>query len=158
MAKRPATDRFRDAAALVGVEPDIIRFGADTRTAHDAAAAIGCEVAQIVKSLVFELDARPLLVLTSGANQVDTDKLGQLLGGRVGRADPAVVREATGFAIGGVPPFGHLSPVRTVIDRDLLEYEVVYGAAGAPDSVFPIRSAVLVDVTAGLVAEVATDR
>ena len=97
------------AAAELGLEPEIRRFPEGTRTAEQAAAAVGCELGQIVKSLVFLCAGRPVLALTSGANRVDTNRLGELLGGAITRADADGVRDATGYAIGGTPPFGHAS-------------------------------------------------
>jgi len=134
-----ATERFASAARALGFEPEISRFPEGTRTAADAAAAVGCDVAQIVKSLVFAAGDDPVLVLTSGANQVDEAAVAAALGvDRIGKADAAVVREATGFAIGGTPPFGHVGELVTLIDEDLFDHDVVWAAAGTPDSCFPI--------------------
>lgn len=140
-------------------DPDAVeirRYPAGTRTAADAAAAIGCDVAQIVKSLVFAADGEPVLVLTSGANRVDVDRVAELLGAaRVTKADADLVRSATGFAIGGTPPFGHPAPLPTLVDRDLLDHEIVWAAAGTPDSVFPLAPDVVVVRSGGTVADVA---
>lgn len=140
-------------------EPDDVavqRFPSGTRTAADAAAAVGCDVAQIVKSLVFVADGRPILVLASGANRVDTAAVAALLGAaRVVKADADQVRDATGFAIGGTPPFGHPRPLTTLVDRDLLDHDVVWAAAGTPDSVFPLSPALVVARSGGTVADVA---
>lgn len=115
-------------------------FPGGTRTAVDAARAVGCEVGQIVKSLVFVAGSEPFLALTSGPNRADTERLSQLLGGvPVRRADPEEARRATGFAIGGTPPFGHPRQLRVLCDRDLLGYEEVWAAAGTPSAVFAIR-------------------
>ena len=135
---------------------DITVYPAGTRTARDAAAAIGCEVAQIVKSLVFIADDGPVLALVSGANRLDVAKLGAALGaGSVRKADADEVRAATGFAIGGTPPFGHPVLLSTVVDQDLLEHDVVWAAAGTPDACFPIPSARLAELigTVGDLAE-----
>jgi prolyl-tRNA editing enzyme YbaK/EbsC (Cys-tRNA(Pro) deacylase) len=123
-------------------------FPAGTRTAQDAAAAIGCDVGQIVKSLVFVRDGEPLLVLCSGANTVDAERLG------LAKADADLVRRATGFAIGGVPPYGHPAPLETLIDEDLLGYDEVWAAAGTPRSVFPLTPAQLVERAGATVARV----
>ena len=132
-----ATDRFLEAASVLGHPVEVRTFPEGTKTAHDAARAIGCEVGQIVKSLVFMADERPLLALTSGANRVDVGRLAELAGVReVRRATPEEARTATGFAVGGTPPFGHPERVRTYLDRDLLAFEEVWAAAGSPDSVF----------------------
>src|SRR5215471_10770973 len=114
--KARAVERFDAAARAVGIEPEVIRFGEDTRTAAEAARAIGCEVGQIVKSLVFMANGVPFLALTSGPNRADPARLGALLNAtEVRRASPDEARAATGFAIGGTPPFGHPSRLTTVI-------------------------------------------
>lgn len=115
------------------------QFPAGTRTAQDAANAIGCEVGQIVKSLVFVAAGRPVVALVSGANRLDERRLGEAAGEPVTKADAATARAATGYAIGGVPPFGHATDVPVYMDRDLLGFDVVWAAAGRPDSVFEIR-------------------
>ena len=123
-------------------------FPEGTRTARDAAAAIGCEVGQIVKSLVFLRGGEPVLVLCSGANTVDAQRLG------LDKADADVVRRATGFAIGGVPPYGFPAPLETLVDEDLLGYDEIWAAAGTPRSVFGLTPAQLVERTGGTVAGV----
>ncbi|HEV2415597.1 MAG TPA: YbaK/EbsC family protein [Candidatus Dormibacteraeota bacterium] len=115
------------------------QFPEGTRTAQDAASAIGCEVGQIVKSLVFVAAGRPVVALVSGANRLDERRLGEAAGEPVTKADAATARAATGYAIGGVPPFGHATDVPVYMDRDLLGFDVVWAAAGRPDSVFEIR-------------------
>lgn len=143
-----ATDRFAEAARAEGLDPAIARFPQGTRTAKDAAAAVGCEVGQIVKSLVFMADDEPLLVLTSGSNRVAEASLAGRLGvTTVAPADADQVRDVTGFAIGGTPPCGHSTRLRTVLDQDLLGYDQVWAAAGTPDSCFPVDPQMLVDVT-----------
>ena len=123
-------------------------FPQGTRTAADAAAAIGCEVGAICKSLVFRRGDEPLLVIASGYNRVDEERFG------AEKADAAFVRERTGFAIGGVAPFGHVQAIETIVDEDLLAYTTVWAAAGTPSSVFPIAPADLVARTGGRVARV----
>ena len=115
------------------------QFPAGTRTATDAARAVGCEVGQIVKSLVFVAGGNPVVALVSGANRVDEKRLGAAAGDPVVKADAETARSATGYSIGGVPPFGHATEVPVFMDRDLLGYEVVWAAAGRPDSVFQIE-------------------
>ena len=128
-----ARDRVVAALAGAGLEVEVREFPAGTRTAADAAAAVGCEVAQICKSLVFRVDGdRPLLVIASGANRVDEARFGAR------KADAAYVREQTGYAIGGVPPVGHVRPIETVLDEDLLAHDVVWAAAGTPTAVFAV--------------------
>jgi len=141
------------AAAELGLSPDILRFPEGTRTAEQAAAAVGCELGQIVKSLVFLCDGQPVLALTSGANRVDTGRLGDLLNGKITRADADGVREATGYAIGGTPPFGHARPLRAVVDPALLTYDTVWAAAGTPDTVFELTPRALVDASEAEVAD-----
>lgn len=155
MARSNASDRFRVAAADLGIDVEPLKFPEETRTAVAAAAAIGCDVAQIVKSLVFATPEGVVLALTSGANRVDTNALGALVGTTIDRADADTVRSATGFSIGGTPPFGHPSPIPTYIDTDLLDHATVWAAAGAPDTVFPMAPDRLIVVTDGVVADFA---
>jgi len=141
MAELPASaQRVVDAAVAHGLTLDVVEYPDGTRTADDAANAVGCEVGQIVKSLIFAVDGELVLALTSGANRVDTDKLTDAAGGqRCHRADADQVREITGYAIGGVPPFGHANPVRSFFDPALIAYDTVWAAAGTPRHVFPLR-------------------
>jgi prolyl-tRNA editing enzyme YbaK/EbsC (Cys-tRNA(Pro) deacylase) len=126
-----------------------------TRTADDAAQAIGCEAGAIVKSLVFVVDGvGPVLALTSGAHRVDERALGDHFGGTARRANPEEARTATGYAIGGTPPFGHPVPVPTLCDPALLRYDEVWAAAGTPSTVFPIAPARLVELTGAAVVDV----
>jgi prolyl-tRNA editing enzyme YbaK/EbsC (Cys-tRNA(Pro) deacylase) len=149
-----AIDRFLGAARAAGLDPDVRRFPQGTKTAADAAAAIGCDVAQIVKSLVFAADGEPVIAYTSGANRVDVAKLAGLAGARaVRRATPEEAREATGFAVGGTPPFGHPDRLRSWIDPALLGFEEVWAAAGTPDAVFPLRPVRLVALTGATAAD-----
>jgi prolyl-tRNA editing enzyme YbaK/EbsC (Cys-tRNA(Pro) deacylase) len=139
-----AIERFLESAEVLGHPVDVRRFPEGTKTAQDAARAIGCDVGQIVKSLVFVADGRPVLALTSGANRVDLERLGKFTGAEeVRRATPEEAREATGFAVGGTPPFGHPKQMRAFIDRDLLAYDEVWAAAGTPDAVFVLTPAEL---------------
>ncbi|HEX2031514.1 MAG TPA: YbaK/EbsC family protein [Actinomycetota bacterium] len=148
MAKLKAVDRVLEAAARLGLTLEIREFPEGTRTAADAARAVGCDVGQIVKSLVFVAGDRAFVALTSGPNRADTGRLSELMGGAsVRRASPEEARQATGFAIGGTPPFGHPKPLPMFVDRDLLAYDVVWAAAGTPHAVFPIRPNDLVRVT-----------
>jgi prolyl-tRNA editing enzyme YbaK/EbsC (Cys-tRNA(Pro) deacylase) len=150
-----AIERFREAAGALGYSvPETRRFPEGTKTAGDAARAIGCRVDQIVKSLVFLVGDEPVLALTSGANRVDPSKLGRVAGGaEARRASPDEARAATGFAVGGTPPFGHPERVRTFLDPGLLGFEEVWAAAGTPDAVFPIAPAELVRVALAQVAD-----
>lgn len=134
-----AVSRFEEWVAASGEEVDVRKFPEGTRTATDAARAVGCDVGQIVKSLVFIAGGTPVVALVSGANRLDEGRLGAVAGVPVSKADAAVAREATGYAIGGVPPFGHATELPVFMDRDLLEYDFVWAAAGRPDSVFEIQ-------------------
>jgi Cys-tRNA(Pro) deacylase len=155
-SKGPATERVRDALAALGIAADITEYPQGTRTAQAAAAAIGTTLGQIVKSLVFLADGHPVLVLASGRNQVDTGKLARATGAtRVERADADRVRAMTGFVVGGVPPVGHVAPLETIVDEDLLGYEVVYAAGGTPTAIFPISPRDLVRATGGRSADLA---
>lgn len=135
----PNVARVAEAARAAGLRIDVERFPDGTRTAADAARAVGCEVGQIVKSLVLVADGRPLVALVSGANRVDLPRLARAIGARdVRKADGDEARSATGYAIGGVPPFGHATSIDVVADRDLLAHDRVWAAAGMPDAVFAI--------------------
>lgn len=148
--------RVIDAAARAGVGIEVVEYPDGTRTAEDAAAAVGSPVATIVKSLVFAVDGRPVMALVAGDNRLDEARLLAALGGdRVGRADADAVREATGFPIGGVPPFAHANPLPTVIDQDLMTHDTVWAAAGTPRHVFRIAPDDLVRLSGGTVADLA---
>lgn len=144
-----AVDRVAAALAKHALEPDIVWFDDAVTTAQLAADALGVEVGQIANSLVFTLDDEPILVLTSGAHRVDTEWLGEQLGGVIGRASKEVVKEATGQVIGGVAPVGHPAPVRTFVDTDLARYDRVWAAAGHAKTVFPTTFEELVRITGG---------
>jgi prolyl-tRNA editing enzyme YbaK/EbsC (Cys-tRNA(Pro) deacylase) len=147
-------ERFLERAEALGLDVDPRRFPDGTRTAADAAAAVGCDVDQIVKSLVFVVDQAPVLALTAGGNRVDTGRLAGVLDGSSARkADADEVRAATGYAIGGTPPFGHPSPVPTLVDPRLLEFDEVWAAAGTPTDVFAIAPDRLVELTGARVAD-----
>ena len=154
--------RVRDALRASGIETAIVVFDASTRSAADAAATIGCTVAQIAKSLVFRTDPgdRPVLVVASGINRVEEAKVAAALadqtdGARIARADAAFVRQATGYAIGGVPPVGHATPPLVAIDQDLLAFTEIWAAAGTPNAVMRLSPDQLVQATAGCVAAIA---
>jgi prolyl-tRNA editing enzyme YbaK/EbsC (Cys-tRNA(Pro) deacylase) len=132
--------RVRDAARAKGLDVTVVEMPSSCRTAEDAAASCGCAVAQIVKSLVFRgtESGKPYLMLVSGSNRLDEQGVAAVLGEGLMRPDAAYVREATGFAIGGVPPLGHATPMQVFIDEDLLGYDVVWAAAGTPRAVFAV--------------------
>jgi prolyl-tRNA editing enzyme YbaK/EbsC (Cys-tRNA(Pro) deacylase) len=137
----PSAQRVQDAAARLGLAIEVREMPQSTRTAEEAAAACGCAVGQIIKSLVFEGQAsgRPYLLLVSGANRVNQEGVAHAIGEALVRPDAAKVRDWTGFAIGGIPPFGHDTPLATFIDEDLLRFETVWGAAGTPRAVFSVE-------------------
>ncbi|KIE52149.1 MAG: hypothetical protein MB52_00040 [marine actinobacterium MedAcidi-G1] len=147
-------DRFIGEAEASGLDVEVQRYPDGTRTAADAAAAVGCEIDQIVKSLVFMADVRPILILCSGARRVDEEKLAEYIGTEIRIAGASEVRAATGYAIGGTPPLGHTVPLKTVVDPHLMEFEEIWAAAGTPDSVFPIQPKELVKATSGAVVAV----
>ncbi|BDG09820.1 YbaK/EbsC family protein [Anaeromyxobacter paludicola] len=148
-------ERVRAALAGHGLGCEVKELSQSTRTAQEAAAAVGCDVGQIVKSLVFKgaASGRPVLALVNGAARASEARLSELLGEPVARADPAFVREKSGFAIGGVAPVGHREPPVVLIDRTLLSYAVVWAAAGAPNAVFAVAPGELARVTGGAVAD-----
>jgi prolyl-tRNA editing enzyme YbaK/EbsC (Cys-tRNA(Pro) deacylase) len=152
---KPATARVVAALSQAGLSAEVVVVDETARTAEGAAAAIGTGVGQIVKSLVFMSDGCPVLALVSGANRLDTAKLAAETGGTITRADAQAVCDATGYAIGGIPPLGHANPLATFCDRDLLGYETVWAAAGTPDTVFAVRPDTLVAATAATVCDLA---
>lgn len=149
--------RVQAALRGLGLELQITQLDASTRTAQQAADAIGTELGSIVKSLVFLADEQPIIVLVAGDRHVDPGSLKALSGARqIAMANADQVRQATGYAIGGVPPIGHKTPLPVWIDRSLSRFETVYAAAGGPRAVFPIAYSKLVDLTGGTVADLTT--
>ena len=150
----PNVVRVVEAARALGLEIVPRRFPDGTKTAADAAAAIGVELGQIVKSLIFAVDGEVVLAYVSGANQLDEKKLALAAGGlKCTRVDADVVRQATGFPIGGVPPFGHSSQLRVFVDPDLLQYDEVWAAAGTWNDNFGASPADIVRVAGGVVTD-----
>lgn len=149
-----SVERVRAALGAAGHADTVTAFPDSTRTAADAAAAVGCSVAQIAKSIMLRAGDEPVLVVTSGANRVSTAKIADLIGRPVKRADADWIRAITGFAIGGVAPVGHVTPPIVLIDDDLASLDPIWAAAGAPNSVFKIAFADLVRVSGGRVADV----
>ncbi len=145
-----------EAGAAIGIEVVPVRFPEGTKTAIDAATAIGCDVAQIVKSLIFAVDGEVVLAYVSGANQLDEAKLARAAGAMVcSRVDADTVRSTTGFPIGGVPPFGHATELRVFVDPQLMEHDIVWAAAGTWHDVFSLTPARLVDASGGVVVDLA---
>jgi prolyl-tRNA editing enzyme YbaK/EbsC (Cys-tRNA(Pro) deacylase) len=153
----PSAQKVQDVLRSRGFANEVVQLSDSARTSAEAAAAVGCAVAQIAKSLVFRArqSGRAVLVVASGANRVDEKKVAALLGEPLGRAEPDFVREQTGYAIGGIPPLGHAHPLVTFVDRDLLAHERIWAAAGHPHAVFPLTPSELVAMTGGRVADVA---
>jgi len=146
----------QDVLTKKGIAARVVEMPASTRTAQEAAAAIGCEVAQIVKSLIFctKQTNRPILVLASGVNRVNEKAIAQHVGEEIGKADANFTREVTGFAIGGIPPIGHKQQIETYIDQDLLKFKEVWAAAGTPNAVFNMDAVVLESLTGGKVISI----
>jgi Cys-tRNA(Pro) deacylase len=144
----PSAAAFAEQASeQYGVDVDIHEFEEGTKTAADAAAVVGCDVAQIASGLVFVADGDPVMVVTSGANRVSEQRLADVLGAdTVSMADPERVREATGYGIGGVPPFCHDEEIPVFVDETLLDHDEVWAAAGTPQTVFPIAPETLVEL------------
>jgi prolyl-tRNA editing enzyme YbaK/EbsC (Cys-tRNA(Pro) deacylase) len=150
-----SAQRVQDALAAAGVVTTIVEYDVPARTSAEAALVLGCTVAQIAKSLVFRAaSGAPVLVIASGANRVDEAKVAARIGEPIGKADAAFVRNCTGYAIGGIPPLGHAQPLDTLIDRDLLQYDVVYAAGGTPHAMFPLAPSELARIAGGGVADV----
>lgn len=139
----PDRDPVAEALAAVGLTPQFRTFPEGTATAEQAASAVGCEVGQIVKSLVFAAGDELLLLLVSGANRVDEAKVAEVAGAAVRKATAKEVEARTGFRIGVVPPVGHSAPLRVFLDRDLMDYQVVWSASGVHNRVFPLAPVML---------------
>jgi prolyl-tRNA editing enzyme YbaK/EbsC (Cys-tRNA(Pro) deacylase) len=148
--------RVQEAMRQLGFEYRVVELPATTRSAEDAANAIGCRVEQIAKSIVFRArnTGRPVLVVASGVNRVSEKRVGELLSEPIGKADADFVRRTTGFAIGGVPPLGHLQKMEIFIDEDLLNYDQIWAAAGTPNAVFKLLPADLVRMTGGRITSI----
>jgi prolyl-tRNA editing enzyme YbaK/EbsC (Cys-tRNA(Pro) deacylase) len=151
-----SAQKVQDALHALGLTLQVVELPESTRTAVEAAQAVGCQVGQIVKSLIFKgkRSERPILVIASGANRVDEKKIEALIGEPLGKADAEFVSQKTGFVIGGVPPVGHVQPLATYVDADLLQYERVWAAAGTPHAVFQLDPADLARKTGGEIIEV----
>jgi prolyl-tRNA editing enzyme YbaK/EbsC (Cys-tRNA(Pro) deacylase) len=158
MAETLSSSASRVQAALenLGLSLQVIELPGSTRTAQEAAQAIGCQVGQIAKSLIFKTQktGRPVLVIASGTNQVNEKRMGAIVGEGILRADPDFVRLHTGFAIGGVPPMGNAEKIETFIDEDLLQFNEIWAAAGTPFAVFCLTGDALVKATGGIVVSV----
>lgn len=152
----PSAQKIQDQLKSLGFDYTVIEHAESTRTAQEAAERAGCELGQIVKSLIFKgrQSSKPILVLTSGANRVDEKRISQYAGEAISRADADFVRAVTGFAIGGVPPLGHLLIMETYLDEDFMQYETIWAAAGTPNAIFELRTEDLPKMTHGKVVRV----
>lgn len=153
---KPSAQRVQDEILSRGFSNTVIELAESTRSAAEAAAAVGCDVGQIAKSLIFQgkESGNALLIIASGANRVNEKAVARLIGEKLARLDADFVREQTGFAIGGVPPLGHDHPLRTLIDADLLSLGTIYAAAGHPNALFQLTPEELVQMTGGEVVSV----
>jgi prolyl-tRNA editing enzyme YbaK/EbsC (Cys-tRNA(Pro) deacylase) len=151
-----SAQKVQDQIQSLGYDYTVIEHAESTRTAQEAADRARCELGQIVKSLIFKgkESGKPILVLTSGANRVDEKRISEYAREPIGRADADFVRAVTGFAIGGVPPVGHLQSMETYIDEDFLQYPTIWAAAGTPNAIFELKTADLQKMTNGTVARV----
>jgi prolyl-tRNA editing enzyme YbaK/EbsC (Cys-tRNA(Pro) deacylase) len=155
-ALSPSARKVQEALRNLKCDCQVIEFQDSTRTSAEAAERVGCQLGQIVKSLIFrgQTSGKPILVLTSGANRVDENRISQFAGETIGRADAEFVRATTGYAIGGVPPVGHIQPLETYLDEDLLHYAIIWAAAGTPNAVFKLTPSALITMTKGKVIKV----
>ena len=151
-----SAQKIQDQLRSLGYDYTVIEHAESTRTAQEAAERAGCELGQIVKSLIFQgkETGKPILVLTSGANRVDEKRISEYAGEAIGRADADFVRTVTGFAIGGVPPVGHLQKMETYLDEDFLQYPTIWAAAGTPNAIFELKTGDLQNMTGGRLVRV----
>jgi prolyl-tRNA editing enzyme YbaK/EbsC (Cys-tRNA(Pro) deacylase) len=152
----PSVQKVQDAIKTLGYSIEVVELEATTRTAADAAQAVGCKVEQIAKSLVFrtKISRRPILIIASGSNRVNEKRMAEVISEPLGKADADFVRQHTGFAIGGVPPVGHLEKLEIFIDEDLLKYGEIWAAAGSPHAVFKLTFSDLIKMTGGHVTSI----
>ena len=155
MALSKNAQKIQDALKSRHLQLEVIELDASTRTAQEAANAVGCQIGQIVKSLVFRSGEDALLFLVSGQNQLDVARVSAELGIPVEKADADFTREKSGYPIGGVPPIAHATPMRAFIDRDLMAFDEVWAAAGTPHAVFKLESRLLPELTGGLILDLA---
>lgn len=153
---KKSVERVQAVLKEFGLELNVVEFSDSTRTAQEAADAIGCTVGQIAKSLIFKgkSSQKPVLIIASGANRVNEKLVKEYAGEKLEKADAEFVLEHTGFAIGGVPPVGHINPITTLIDEDLTQYSEIWAAAGTPHAVFKLTTEILIEITKGSVIKV----
>lgn len=152
----PSAQKVQDLLNSLGYDYSVIEHAESTRTAQEAAERAGCELGQIVKSLIFrgKTSSKPILVLTSGSNRVDEKKISEYAGEAIGKADADFVRTVTGFAIGGVPPLGHVETMETYLDEDFLQYATIWAAAGTPNAIFELKTGDLQRMTNGIITRI----
>lgn len=152
----PSAQKIQNLLNSLGYDYTVIEHSESTRTAQEAADRAGCELGQIVKSLIFrgKISGKPILVLTSGVNRVDEKRISDYAGETIGRADADFVRTVTGFAIGGVPPIGHAEKMETYLDEDFLSYQTIWAAAGTPNAIFELKTDDLQKMTDGKISQV----
>jgi len=152
----PSAQKIQDHLNSLGYDYQVVEHAESTRTALEAAERAGCELGQIVKSLIFKgkQSGKPILVLTSGTNRVDEKRIREYAEEKIGKADADFVRSVTGYAIGGVPPIGHNEKMETYIDEDFLQYETIWAAAGTPKAIFELKTEDLQKMTGGKVVVV----
>jgi len=156
MSLSSSAQKVQQALNAIGMQLEVVELPDSTRTSSEAAQAIGCQVGQIAKSIIFQalVSQRPIMVIASGPNRVDEKLITQLVGESIGKADADFVRQHTGFVIGGVPPVGHAEPVETFIDLDLMQYPEIWAAAGTPHAVFRLTPGELLRMTGGRLVQV----
>jgi prolyl-tRNA editing enzyme YbaK/EbsC (Cys-tRNA(Pro) deacylase) len=152
----PTAQKIQDLLNSLGYTCTVIEHAESTRTAQEAADRAGCELGQIVKSLIFrgKTSGKPIMVLTSGVNRVDEKRISEYAGESISRADADFVRSVTGYAIGGVPPIGHIQMMETYLDEDFLQYKTIWAAAGTPNAIFELATSDLHKMTDGKVVRV----
>jgi len=151
-----SAERFQNVLNELGLNLDVVELSDSTRTAHEAASAIGCAIGQIAKSLIFrgKTSKKPILIIASGTNRVNEKAVKEHVGEKLEKANADFVLEHTGFAIGGIPPIGHKNPIETFIDEDLMQFEEIWAAAGNPNAVFKLTPKILVDITKGKIISI----
>ena len=153
---KKSAERVQTVLNEFGYELNVVEFSDSTRTAQEAANAIGCTVGQIAKSLIFKgkSSQKPILIIASGTNRVNEKLVKEYIGEKLEKADAEFVLEHTGFVIGGIPPVGHIKPITTFIDEDLMQYSEIWAAAGTPNAVFKLTPQILVEITKGSIIKV----
>ena len=152
----PSPQKVQDVLKALGFANQVVELKVTTRTSADAAQAVGCQVEQIAKSIIFKgkQTQKPILVIASGPNRVNEKKIEELISESLGKADADFVRKHTGFVIGGVPPIGHLEKLEIFVDEDLLKYEEIWAAAGSPNAIFKLTPSELIQMTGGRVISI----